>query len=161
MNCDELWSAESDETYLLIRELLRLLEHVLRKEKLIIQIIKQHQLSGKLSTKQMMDLMKNGESFKRLLFSQIVKLVMQAKSAEKVHHKEVAENLRLREAALQNSLPDVRCARVDDSQCATGAIVPITFIEMSKSRKNDNPLLTAVNVFSLAEDVWRHQVCVC
>ena len=68
MNCDELWSAESDETYLLIRELLRLLEHVLRKEKLIIQIIKQHQLSDKLSTKQMMDLMKNGGSFKRLLF---------------------------------------------------------------------------------------------
>ena len=105
--------------------------------------------------------MKNGESFKRLLFSQIVKLVMQAKSAEKVHHKEVAENLRLREAALQNSLPDLRCAQVDNSQCATGAIVPITFIEMSKSRKNDNPLLTAVNVFTLAEDMWRHQVCVC
>ena len=137
MNCDEVWS---DETYLLIRELLRLLEHVLRKEKLIIQIIKQHQLSDKLSTKQMMDSMKNGESFKRLLFSKIVKLVMQVKSSEKVHHKEVAENLSLREAALQNSLPDLRFARVDNSQCATGALVPITFIEMSKSRNNDNPL---------------------
>ena len=32
---------------------------------------------------------------------------MQAKSAEKVHHKEVAENLSLREAALQNSLPPI------------------------------------------------------
>ena len=45
---------------------------------------------------------------------------MQARSAEKVHHKEVAENLRLREAALQNSLPDLRFAQVDNSQCATG-----------------------------------------
>ena len=86
---------------------------------------------------------------------------MQARSAEKVHHKEVAKNFRLREAALQNSLPDLRFARVDNSQCATGALVPITFIEMSKSRKNDNPLLEADNVFSLAEDVWRHRVCVC
>ena len=73
-------------------------------------------------------------------FSKIVKLVMQVKSSEKVHHKEAAENLSLREAALQNSLPDLRFARVDNSQCATGAVVPITFIEMSKSRNNDNPL---------------------
>ena len=87
---------------------------------------------------------------------------MQSKSAEKVHHKEVAKNLRLREAALQNSLQlDLRFALADNSQCATGAVVPITFIEMSKSRKNDNPLLEGDNVFSLAEDVWRHQVCVC
>ena len=36
------------EKYLLIRELLCFLEHVLKKGKVIIQIIKQHQLSGQL-----------------------------------------------------------------------------------------------------------------
>ena len=87
---------------------------------------------------------------------------MQAKSAEKVHHKEVAKKPQSQRGCLAKfTSPDLRFALADNSQCATGAVVPITFIEMSKSRKNDNPLLEGDNVFSLAEDVWRHQVCVC
>ena len=78
---------------------------------------------------------------------------MQAKSAKKkVHHKEVAKTSVSARLPSKFTSPDLRFARADNSQCATGAVVPITFIEMSKSRKNDNPLLEGDNVFSLAEE---------
>ena len=87
---------------------------------------------------------------------------MQAKSAEKVHHKEVAENLSLREAALQNSLPpifDLHWQTIHNVQ--RGLSFQSLSLKCQSHEKNDNPLLEGDNVFSLAEDVWRHRVCVC